>query len=194
MPTRLLKRFAGSERGSMSVEAVLIFPLLLWGLAALFIYWDAFKAQNLNLKATYTIADLISRQSLDIPESYINGMNSVYGFLIREGDGNDIRVSVIRFVENPADPGGDPIMELQWSEATGTVACHDDETFFLDKLPLMQFGEELIVVETRMTWNPPIEFGLGYIGLDTQDFSNMVFTTTRNADGETEYDGTPTCS
>jgi hypothetical protein len=28
----------------------------------MFVFWDAFKTQNVNLKATYTIADMISRE------------------------------------------------------------------------------------------------------------------------------------
>lgn len=195
MMRSLLRRFRRSEKGSLSVEAVLIFPILLWAYAALFIYWDAFKTQNLNLKAAYTVADLLSRQSQPITPSFVDGMNTIYAFLIRKNTSNDIRVSVVRFVEDPADPDGPPLMGLAWSEATGTYSGHSTIEPLKDKLPMMPEGDELIVVETRMTWEPPINFSLEYVGLSTRDFTNLVFTSRRSvgvtcwdADGDRSCD------
>ena len=86
-----LRRFAAAESGALSVEAVIIFPILLWAFIAMFVFWDAFKAQNINLKATYTVADLISREDDPIDAAYVDGMNDVYEFLIARDDGNDLR-------------------------------------------------------------------------------------------------------
>lgn len=188
MKRSLLSRFRRCEKGSLSVEAVLIFPILLWGYAALFIYWDAFKTQNLNLKASYTIADLVSRWQGGITPNFMSGVNDVFQFLIRSDDGNDVRISVVRMIEDPGDPGGDPIMELQWSEATGDYEGHADVSPIEDRLPMLPLGDELIVVETRMEWSPPFSFTLEYVGLGTQDFDTFVFTTKRTI-GETCWDG-----
>ena len=188
MKLRLLKRFCRSEDASMSVEAVLIFPILLWAYAALFIYWDAFKAQNLNLKATYTVADLISRQTQPITPNFIDGMNTIYFFLIRSNEGNDLRVSVVRFVEDPSDTTGPPIMELQWSQATGDYEGYEDVSSLEERLPTLPLGDELIVVETIMTWTPPINFTLEYVGLGQRDFTNFAFTSKRTL-GWTCWDG-----
>lgn len=174
-----LKQFRRSETGSMSVEAVIIFPLLLWGYAAMFIYWDAFKAQNLNLKATYTVADLVSREVLPITPTYIDGMNDIYGFLIRRNEGNDMRVTVVRFVESAAGPEAPPDMELRWSDGTGSYAPYTNLSAIQDDLPTLMIGDELIVVETQMWWSPPINFSLESVGLSRRQFSNMVFTSPR---------------
>lgn len=174
-----LKGFQKSELGNMSVETVLVFPMLLWAYAAMFIYWDAFKAQNVNLKATYTIADMVSRRYGPVNPQYVDGLNDIYSFLIRQPAGNNLRVSVVRFVTDPSDPEGDPILELRWSDATGTMVAHVDETPFDGSVPLLSLGDELIVVETEMTWEPPLNFDLGFVGLTTQQFGNFVATSPR---------------
>ena len=174
-----LKRFQRSETGSMSVEAVLIFPILLWAFAAMFIYWDAFKAQNLNLKASYTVADLVSREVVPITPEYVGGLNDIYTFLVRRFEGNDLRVSVVNYVTNPADPTGDPVLELEFSQATGSMLKHTDAEPFGTTLPTLTLGDQLIVVETEMTWSPPINFELEWIGLSTRKFANFVVASPR---------------
>jgi len=180
--TQPIRRFLKREDGGLSVETVLVFPLLLWAYAAMFIYWDAYKAQNVNLKATYTIADMISREALPITPGYIDGMNDVYQFLIRSNEGNDVRISIVEFNTDPADPTGtNAIMNLRWSQATGSYAPHSDLSYLGTKIPALPVGGELIVVETRMTWSPPFNFSLEPVGLDTRDMGNLVFTSPRFA-------------
>lgn len=185
-----LRRFVAGETGAVSVETVIMFPLLLWAYAAMFIYWDAYKAQNVNLKATYTIADMISREDSGvlITPDYIDGMNSVFSYLIRRNQGNDVRVSVVDFVTDPSNPTAPANMVLQWSHATGAYLGHTDIAALEDDLPEMPGGSELIVVETRMTWSPPFNFTLEPIGLDTRDMTNLVFTGPRFAP-QIEWDG-----
>ena len=191
---RFFRSFLRDERASVSVETVIIFPILLWAYAAMFIYWDAYKAQNVNLKATYTIADMISRESVPITPTYVDGMNSVYGALIRRNQGNDVRVSVVEFNADPSDPTLPAVQRLRWSDATGAMQPLVDLNGIGSQLPAMPVGAELIVVETRMTWSPPFNFTLEPVGLDTRDMTQLVFTSPRFVP-ETRYDsdedGTP---
>lgn len=172
-----LKVFGRSEDGTLTVEAMIVLPMLLWALGAMFIYWDAFKAQNINLKATYTLADLISRESNPIDPAYIDGMNGVYNFLIKSDFGNEIRVTVVDFTQEEED---DPIeMNLVWSHATGGLGDHDDIADIEDLLPILNPGDSLIMVETWMTWMPPIGMDIFAPTLEQMNFSNMVFTSPR---------------
>lgn len=182
--------FLRREEASVSIETVIIFPLLLWAYAAMFIYWDAYKAQNVNLKATYTIADMLSREdgSKLIEPDYVDGMNSVFSYLIRRNEGNDVRVSIVDFVADPSDPAAPATMTLCWSHATGSYVGHTDISALQSQLPQMPGGAELIVVETRMTWSPPFNFTLEPIGLDTRDMTQLVFTSPRWAP-KLEWDG-----
>ncbi len=172
-----IKAFATREEGSLSVEAVLVFPILLWAYAAMFIYWDAFKSQNINLKATYTIADMISREDQPIDNAYIDGMNTVYQYLIRSTAGNDIRVTVVSM--GVEEDGVTPEHECKWSYATGDMQPYTDLNGIVEHLPFMAVGDELIVVQSTMTWAPPINFTLEEVGLGETDFTNMVFTSPR---------------
>lgn len=183
-----LSGFFREERGGVSVETVIIFPILLWAYAAMFIYWDAFKAQNINLKATYTIADMISREDALFDPDYIDGANDLYTYLVRRTDGNDVRVSVVAFDTDTFDPTADPTMRLRWSHATGDYEGHVNMEPLEDNLPLMPGGSELIVVETRVTWSPPFNFTLQPIGLETRDMVNLVFTSPRFG-GSVRWDG-----
>ncbi len=161
----------------MSVEAVIIFPLLMWAYAAMFVYWDAFKSQNINLKATYTIADLISRYECPLLQADIDGMNSVYSYLIRSDLGNDIRVTVVSM--GVADDGVTPELDLEWSEGTGDLLGYDNIDHIQGKLPIMANGDQLILVDSVMNWEPPLTFALIDLGLGDMTFGNSVFTAPR---------------
>lgn len=63
---RNLKRrfitYLRAEDGLVLAEALIMLPLLIWGLIAMFNYWDVFRTINMTQKAAYSIADLLSRQ------------------------------------------------------------------------------------------------------------------------------------
>lgn len=175
--TSKFKSFRRAQDGTLSVEALIVLPMLLWAVGAMFIYWDAFKTHNVNIKAGYTVADLISRETGPLDASYIDGMNNIYEFLIRRGRNNELRVSVVSFTQEDEDA---PIVKnLSWSYATGDLAEHTDIADIADKLPTLNPGEELIVVETEMTWNPPIGMDIWVPTLDTMQMRELVFTTPR---------------
>ena len=138
----------------------------------MFVFWDAFKMQNINLKATYTVADLISREDDPITPDFIDGMNDVYQFLIRRNDGNDMRVTVVSV--GLAEDGETPILELEWSYATGDMVAFELIDQIADRLPILSVGDQLIVVETQMQWVPVMEFGL-----EERQMTQLVFTSPR---------------
>ncbi len=144
----------------MSVEAAIIFPLLLWAFGAMFVFFDAYKDQTLALKGTYSVADMISRQDDDIDGDFVKGLNDAFAMLVDpwgRTEGNDIRVSVVR---NVAAPDEDDRIELQWSCGTGSMIRHEDADAIKDRLPLIARGDELAVIETTMDWTPPFRVGL----------------------------------
>jgi hypothetical protein len=174
----------------MSVEAVLVFPLLLWAYAAMFVYWDAFKTQNINLKAAYTVADLITRSGGEpIFPDYVDGTNAIYNFLIRKDEGNDLRVSAIQMRTDPSTPTAPPSHDLEWSYGTGLIQARTDLTGLENRLPDLAAGAQMIIVEATMTWSPPINFTLEPLGLSTMEFQNMVFAIPRANDVGWDGDG-----
>jgi hypothetical protein len=174
--TNCLTRFLRSERGSFTVEAVVIFPLLVWAYTAMFVFWDAFKTQNINLKATYTIADMISREQEEICTSYIAGATSIYAFL-NSGDSNHrVRVSVVRQIPDAAG-GPEPDYDF-WSVAypAGTLPSFTAASDFQTLLPIMADYDSVIIVTTATDWQPVFN-----VGLPPKTLSETVVTSPRFA-------------
>lgn len=171
-----VQRFLRSERGSFTVEAVVVFPLLVWAYTAMFVFWDAFKTENINLKATYTIADMISREQEEICTDYIAGANSIYAFL-NSGDSNHrLRVTAARQI--PDDNGdGEPEYEF-WSipyPANGLPA-YTNVSEFKPLLPIMADYDSVIIVTAATDWEPVFN-----AGLSARTLSETVVTSPRFA-------------
>lgn len=169
-----VQRYGRDDAGAISVESVFVVPILLWAIDAMFVYFDAFKSQNVNIKATNTVADLISRQTDAMDARFIQGMNSVYGYLIRSGDDNDLIVSVVAV--GLADDGATPELQLRWSYATGDQVAFTDIAQLRAHVPTMAVGDQLIVVHSHMTWSPPLNFGLAEMELTHVAFTRPRFT------------------
>ncbi len=169
---QLVRRFRRSERGALSVETVIMFPILLWAYGAMFVYWDIYKNLNTNLKATYTIADLISREPDPMTPAYIDGAGGIYRYLLRSPDDGDIRVTVVAMDSDPVTNAN--VLALRWSYGTNQMAPRTDLTGIAGEIPIMAAGDNLIIVESRVAWDPPMLFGL-----EARQITNRVFTSPR---------------
>jgi Flp pilus assembly protein TadG len=157
----MFRRFLRSERGSFTVEAVVIFPLLVWAYTAMFVFWDAFKTQNINLKATYTIADMISREQELICNSYIEGARSIYAFLSPGDTNHQIRVTSVRQLRDEDDN-----VEWEfWSFATSGMVPYTELDQFQDIMPMMADFDSLLIVNTATDWTPSFNAGLSAMTL-----------------------------
>lgn len=154
---KLSNSFAKSERGGLSVEAVFALPMLVWAITATFVFWDAFKTLNVSQKATYTIADMLSRETGDVDDDYMTSMHEIFDFLAGDSGENALRVSVVTLVEDTVT--GTQSMELVWSEGAN-VDRHQDLTNIQDRLPTLSLGEQIIVVESFQDWAPGFAVGL----------------------------------
>ena len=165
-----LKRNLRDEKGSFSVEAILMFPLLVWAFIAMYVFYEGLRESNINLKATYTIGDLLSRETDVINQNYLDGMNGVYAWLSRSATPVSLRVSVVRY-----DAANDSHI-MVWSrgvdqpnllqqEVTDRIAQH---------IPIMADADTVIVVESWTTYDPIMD-----IGLSDTDIYNLVVTAPR---------------
>lgn len=166
-----LRRFRRSETGSFTAEFVVIFPLLVWSYTAMFVFWDAFKTQNVNLKATYAIADMISREQRTIDTAYIDGARSVYAVLSSGTDNARIRVSVVR---NRLQPDGTTALSLEWSTATPGAQPYTHISQVQDIIPILAANDSVVVVSTFTDWQP-----LFTAGLSAMTLSETVVTSPR---------------
>lgn len=153
-----VRTFLTDGRGSLSVEAALIFPMLVWGFAAMYVYWDAFKTQNNNLKAAHTVSDLLSRETAPIDQAYLDGMNRLFEYLTLTNHPTKLRVSVI---SNKLEADGvTEYLNLEWSHTTNGLPPATDALYLADFVPVMAVGDQVILVETFMAYEPIFSIGI----------------------------------
>lgn len=171
-----LTRFRQEERGAMTTEAVIILPVLIWWLLGSLVFFDAYQARSINLKASYTISDLVSRNTEGkIATTDIVGLDKLFTYLT-SGHGTDgaLRITMVYCSENCDTEAR--TLRRDWSYATGGKAelSDGDIARYKDAVPQAPQGERLIMVETYMTYEPVFN-----VGLDDSGYQNTVLTRPR---------------
>ena len=175
---RLLHNFARKEHGSFSVEAILMFPMLVWAFMALYVFFEGLRESNINLKATYTVADLLSREDTEVDYTSISNMNVIYQWLARSQNNVRMRMSVVHYDEasdthNLYCTIGVGVDGMQQEWVSETVTPH---------VPIMADASAAIVVETWVDYKPIMEIPLMSVGLEETEIYNIVVTSPRVAD------------
>lgn len=167
-------RFRDNTRGGIAIEFVIMIPIVFWAFMALYVFFEGYRQSAINLKAAYTVSDILSRETGQVDDTYIDSMQSLFQFLTRTGAQTAMRVSVLRWSE------GDNRYYVDWStirDWDNQVALTDGTVSDLaDRLPAMSNAERLILVETRNLYTPVFKVGLG-----TKELENFVFTRPRFA-------------
>ncbi len=147
-----LAAFQKCEDGSLSVEFLLILPLLLWVFLSTFIYFEAFRVEANSNRAAITIAEMFSREEAPITEEYIDSARSLLRALTYEEANPDIRVSVYAKETNAAP------YQIVWSRTRdyGSELTDADLLSFdtQDALPLLNDVDHAILVETGVDYAP----------------------------------------
>ena len=153
---RLYQRLR-AEDGSVSIEAILMFPLLIWAWIAMYTFFEGLRENNINLKASYTIGDLLSRETSTIDMGYLNGMVDVFAWLTRTNQDVGLRVTVVRW--NEADERHD----LIWSRGLSgkpDLTQEGVDAALTPSIPILADADTAIVVETWAQFEPVMEIGL----------------------------------
>jgi hypothetical protein len=159
-----LRRFASDARGNMSVEAMLMLPVLVWALIAFFSFWDVYRINYLAKKATFTIADVISRERAQISAAFAFRYGTVFAYAVERpipltssNSRNQpivIRVTSLGFTES----GAGSTTSVLWSMSSDATRLPlRDAAGLADlagRIPAMLDGDNIIVIETRVYWSP----------------------------------------
>ncbi len=162
------KRTAKNEDGIMTVEAILVLPLLFWAISASYNYFDGYRQSSRNLKATYAVADIISRERSTINSNYIDTLYDILQTMVDQGLFMNMRVTFFRFDE------AENAHYVMWSCARGeSVALPTGYFGKFAMLPDMPDNGKMIYVETMHLYERPFKFlwGDDYLIMD-----NTVFT------------------
>lgn len=176
-----ISSFLRDERGSVLAEAVVILPMMIWSYLAFFVFWDAYKTTNVAQKAAYTAADLISREQVTLPATYVPGMLNLIRYLVDDQTSPKIRVTSLLFSEglvvNPGVEDADDKTMVQWSiSPSNAMTPYTDATLLavLGKIPAMSDGDSVILVETSQDFDPIFD-----VGMDSRQVTNFVVTRPR---------------
>lgn len=169
---RRLTRFARDDAASLTVEAVILMPMLFWAFGATFLFFDMFRESSVSEKAAYTVGDMLSRETNAITPTYMDNTLTLFSTLSgvpQEDIG--LRVSVIRWDED------NEVYDLRWSQARGGTAPLEADLVetWEDTLPIMVDEEQIILVETFVDYSPFMNVGLGDTMLDTFVYTRPRF-------------------
>lgn len=152
-----LARFARREEGTIMAETVIILPMMLWSFLALFVYWDSFRSMNTTQKASYTIADMISREMVAVNDAYITGMRNVMQYMLDQGEVPRIRVTSVSYsLANNR-------FEVRWSRSPSNalpILTTTSLQSLASRIPAMSDGDHVIIVETKVDYKPSFNVGV----------------------------------
>ena len=176
MKLSLLSKISGflqDTNGTASVEAAIIFPVVFWAYAAMFTYFEAYRAQAVAEKTAYTISDMISRETLAITPQYMTNARKIYMDLSGQSPGETaLRVTLLRW------NGNNNKFNVDWSQRRGDIPKlrNRDVNEYDDLLPTLINNDRIILVETASDYDPAFSVGLAPRVIET-----FVYTRPRYA-------------
>jgi hypothetical protein len=176
---RRFEAFLKDESGLILAEALIMLPLLVWTLVAMFVYWDVFRTINMTQKAAYSIADLLSRQKTPISCSYADGLQKVLTFLTPNGHTTKMRITSFEYDL----PTNKYTLLFSYSpESRITPVTQAALQTWAPKIPALSHMESVFVVETEVAFKSQMQSGLlgMLIGVDDQKFGEFIITRPRH--------------
>ncbi|WGW03849.1 TadE/TadG family type IV pilus assembly protein [Tropicibacter oceani] len=171
-PTRLLSstiaRFRRDQEGYVTLEAIIVMPVLLWLFAACWVYFDAFRQQSVNQKANFVISDMLSRETNEIDDTYVDSAYELLRLLTQaEATGTALRLTLVEYNAKKAD------WEFLWSDTRGgqTALNNGDMGGYQNRLPSAMDGDQLIIVENWDDHNPVFKVGLNPFTITAYSFT-----------------------
>ena len=167
-----LRSFLDDEGGSVTVEAVLFFPVLAWVYLAMFVFFDGFREQSVNVKAAYTLGDILSRQTDYVTPEFMDSLFALQGTLTDTPLAKRLRVTTVSY------RASDNSYLVRWSRTRGTVPQLTNASLatMRARIPRMSDGEVSVLTETWMDYAPAMN-----VGIHPFTFSELVVTRPRFA-------------
>ena len=164
----LANRRKHDESGATTVEFMVVMPLIVFWFAGSFTFFDAYSEWTRSVKATYTVADILSRQT-EIDDDYIDDMNTLFASIMDEST-NDTYLRISSIENNDGD------LTIDWSTATGIhPALLNDTEIPTEIFPALIDGESVILIESHM---PFIAFQ-DYVGLANRTLTKKIVISPR---------------
>ncbi len=174
--TKYLHKFKGNDQGAVSLEIIVLMPLLILWLIGSNSFFDAFKTNLRASKASYTAIDLVSRQATVGPD-YMRNIASIFESIVdADGTASTIVVSSIHKV-------GDDL-EVDWSVngegAAGLTSAGQIPTALM---PNLVDNEYVILLQSSVPYVPLY----AWAHLQASTYTNTIVVTPR-FDPRVSYD------
>ena len=189
-PIARLARFGRDSRGYVTLEIMIFLPVVFLIFAACWVFFDVFRQQSVNQKANYAIGDLLSRETQEIDDTYIDNTYSLLKLLTLTDDTlysadpleslalpglvgdtwykTDLRITVVRY------DASDNRYNVAWSAARGDHASLSGNlpADLTRLMPEMTGGTQVILVETWDDYQPTFSVGLDPFEIHTFSFTH----------------------
>ncbi len=163
-----MQRFGRDEKGSMTVEFVIVLPLLMLWFVGSFVWFQTYRNYSHAEKASFAIADIMSRQT-EVTNAFIDDLQPLFGRLQpRASAGQWVRVSSIKYDDEDG-------YQVLWSHNADGGALLTDETMLTELLPEMMDGDTIILTETYVPYRPMVD----WVGIPMLTWANRVVTRPR---------------
>lgn len=176
----LLKKaraFGRQEGGSVVVETVIMLPLLIWALLAMIVYWDAFRTVNRLDKATYALADILSRQQAPVAIATVDRWDDFVASMMNNRYTAQVRVTSYRWVV------ANNRFEVLWSRSAGNLQPQLNTAslqLLASRLPMMAPSEYGILTESWLAYKPPLSVPfMGAVQIQNMTMEKFTPTPTR---------------
>jgi hypothetical protein len=190
---RMLKHrlalFLRDEDGLILVEGLITLPILIWAMVAMFVYWDVFRTININQKAAYSVADLLSRQRETIPTNFANGLQNIIEFLTPVGHPVKMRITSFQCnaptgakVCNAGSGSYTWLFSVSPGNKVPGLTSAQIQPWKGTKIPTLNNLESVFVVESTIEFKsqlPMVLAGL-LIGVEDQTFGEFIVTRPRH--------------
>lgn len=180
--SKQIKSFLSQDEGSLTVEAVLVLPLLFIVFMSTFTYFDVFRAKSLALKGNYAVSDMMSRDDNNVTPQELKGLGNLHRYLTNSSTKSWIRATVV-WCHKMCDAKNQSKRKLRvlWSRGFNQpvrLKTADVRARYNDIFPKMYNGEYLLLVESSATYTPP--FAGAWTGIFPHEIVDRVVTKPRD--------------
>ncbi len=155
--------FRDDESASLTVEFIIIIPVLFTWFLGSIVFFDAFNTKATAQRTAHTLADIISRQT-SVDNDFVDSLLTIQNRMLpRES------VGMVRITSIQRDESGD--LQLLWTYNTNTGATPlEMEDIPLNTIPLMANGESILLLDTRVPFVPIAD----WVGFTATTWINRV--------------------
>jgi len=168
--TNILKRFAKDESANMTLEFIIITPVLITWWVGSVVFFDAYDARSGAARVSHTIADLVSRQT-EVNNAFIDDMLTLQNRMLPFEP-----VGVIRITQLYQDIDGN--LSIEWSYATNGIDITDLDDIPMSIMPPLANEQYIMLVESNVPYIPMSR----WVGIEAQTWINQVYINARFVD------------